>query len=58
MDRGTWQATVHGSTKSQMQLSMHQGLGYIRDTLNSYRSWFHVDHACVLRFGIKIIKKN
>ena len=27
MDRGAWQATVHGVTKSRTRLSMHEGWG-------------------------------
>ena len=39
MDRGAWQATVHGVTKSQTQLSMHTPQYSVVYTTRLIRSW-------------------
>ena len=45
MDRGAWQATVHGVTKSQTRLStQHTGL------LHLYSEYTHI-HECVHVYG-------
>ena len=37
MDRGAWQATVHGVTKRQTHLSIH---AINRKKINKTKSWF------------------
>ena len=48
MDRGAWRATVHGVTKSEMQLSMH---AIIEGLVNWVLWWMGlITHSCIMSF--------
>ena len=48
MDRGAWRATVHGVTKSEMQLSMH---AIIEGLVNWVLWWMGlITHSCIISF--------
>ena len=55
MDRGAWQATVHGIAKSRTQLSTmraraHTGWMDLEDIMLSEISWSQKDESCMSSF--------